>query len=982
MHILGAKLVLKKQQKTSKKDLKSSRRGFALATVLSASVAMLTVLTVAITLTTTIHTSLRRQQYALMVNIAKESGVAYAKACIAAQPESYKQWSDDKPLTPETDCVGAKMDGASDYVLNDSINHIQTSFKVTSADVQDGEAVSVNVSSALSLNRKTSNLVWKTYSSSGSYIAKTITTMVGWKQVSAGNNRTCAISTNDKLYCWGNNVNGEFGDKSSSQNPIPTEVYSDGVLKNKKIIMVSNGMSHVCAITDDYQAYCWGYGLNGRLGDGAQLTRTYPVAVAISGVAGLKGFKSIATGGYHTCAISTDDKPYCWGANTYGQLGNNSTSDSLSPVLVSGGGVLDGKAVISIAVGQKHTCALTSDNKLYCWGYNGNGELGNGQTVDSPVPVEITSSGDLAGRQIKAISSKSEASHTCAIAVDISLGNQVYCWGYGYYGQLGNSKSGNLAKSISPTAIVPSSDLRDKAINSVIVGSSNTCVLSSGAGGINQAYCWGQNDYGQVGTGSRSQLELLPNLVNGEVTVDKSVISISIGNLHGCMVVSNGKLYCWGRNSYGQLGADSYTDTYSPALIKETGYLYGKSIKSIAADGYFHSCAIADDNLAYCWGDNNYGQLGIGTVRNSRVPEPVYVGTASNQGVLYGKTIKSIVVSRLNAATCAIAADSSSPDLVYCWGRINDGTLATGSRPYSVVPYQVDASGTGMENKSVKQISMGRDYACAVLENNEVYCWGNNKNGKLGDGTVVSSAKPVKVVGLDGKTIESISSGWLHTCVLDSTGDAYCWGENSYHVLGNDSTTGVMSATPVKVSNSGLLSGKTILSISAGDYFTCVVASDNQAYCWGYNGQYQLGNSQVPASGSQIPVKVTSDALDQKSIKSVVSGSYNACLLTTDDQAYCWGDNGGGQLGSGVAGGTTGSPVKVNTAAVASLAGKTVKSISVGQYDSCLVSSDDKAYCWGYYTNGVLGNNSLTARFLPTALFTALDNKIKYSIQY
>ena len=238
------------------------------------------------------------------------------------------------------------------------------------------------------------------------------------------------------------------------------------------------------------------------------------------------------------------------------------------------------------------------------------------------------------------------------------------------------------------------------------------------------------------------------------------------------------------------------------------------------------------------------------------------------------------------------------------------------------------------------------------------------------------------MVGLDEKTIVSISSGWLHTCVLDSTGSAYCWGENSYHVLGNDSTTDVMSATPVKVSNSNALSDKTLLSISAGDYFTCVVASDNQAYCWGYNGQYQLGNAQAPPSGSQVPVKVISDVLDQKSVKSVVAGTYNACLLTTDSQAYCWGDNGGGQLGSGLAGGTTGAPAKVNTAAVASLKDKTVKSISVGQFDACLISSDDKAYCWGYSTNGVLGNNSLIARFLPTALFTALENKVRYSIQY
>ena len=290
------------------------------------------------------------------------------------------------------------------------------------------------------------------------------------KQTSGGWSRSCAIASDDKAYCWGYNSEGNLGNNSTANSRVPVAVNTSGVLAGKTIKQISAGSSHTCAIASDDKAYCWGYNSEGNLGNNSTANSRVPVAVNTSGVLAGKTIKQISAGSSHTCAIASDDKAYCWGYNSEGNLGNNSTANSRVPVAVNTSGVLAGKTIKQISAGSSHTCAIASDDKAYCWGYNSEGNLGNNSTANSRVPVAVNTSGVLAGKTIKQISAGS--SHTCAIASD----DKAYCWGYNSEGNLGNNSTAN---SRVPVAVNTSGVLAGKTIKQISAGSSHTCAIAS-----------------------------------------------------------------------------------------------------------------------------------------------------------------------------------------------------------------------------------------------------------------------------------------------------------------------------------------------------------------------------------------------------------------------------------------------------------------------------------------------------------------------
>lgn len=377
-----------------------------------------------------------------------------------------------------------------------------------------------------------------------------------WRQISAGGSFTCAVANNNKIYCWGDNSYGQFGNNTTTGSPVPILINLGGALSGKTIKSISVGSYYTCAIAFDDQAYCWGYNLEGELGNNSIVSSSVPVAVNTAGVLSGKTIKSIATGTVSVCVIASDNQAYCWGAsssnNNTGQLGNNSLADSHVPVAVSTAGVLSGKTIKSIAVGQDHACAIASDNLPYCWGGNWGGGLGNNSTVNSSVPVAVNTAGVLSGKTIKSI-----------IAAE-------------YY----------------------------------------TCVIASD----DQAYCWGDNSYGELGSGGASSSVPVAVSTAG-VLSGKTVKLITASNqYHVCAIASDNLAYCWGYNDYGKVGNNSLVDSHIPVAVIATGVLSGKTIKSISA-GSLHTCAIASDDLFYCWGANfAVGQLGNNSTVQSLVP--------------------------------------------------------------------------------------------------------------------------------------------------------------------------------------------------------------------------------------------------------------------------------------------------------------------------------------------------------------------------
>lgn len=395
---------------------------------------------------------------------------------------------------------------------------------------------------------------------------KTVGQFYKWKQVAAGGYATCAIEFDDHAYCWGLNEDGRLGNRSlpigySEGGEIPnftrSAVDTDGVLAGKTIKHIALSRVTSCAIASDNKVYCWGAGYDGQLGNNTFTTSSTPVAVDMSGALNGKTAKSIAAGYDHFCIIGSDDKAYCWGSNAWGGLGNNSTEDSPVPVVVDSG-ALSGKLVKSISA-DLTTCAVDFDNKAYCWGdymyMRGDGYY----SPNSLTPIELNVSA-LGGKTVKSI--QVGFSVTCLTASD----DQAYCIGNGESGELGN---GTTQISYSLVPVSQSGTLNGKTIKSMSTAAV-PCALASD----NQMYCWGYGSWGLLGNGA-SNMVLTPTAVKTSGSLSgryiKSFSTTSNNRWHYCVIADDDQIYCWGYNSAGQLGNNDTTTSFEPvhATLKE-----------------------------------------------------------------------------------------------------------------------------------------------------------------------------------------------------------------------------------------------------------------------------------------------------------------------------------------------------------------------------------------------------------------------------
>ncbi len=368
---------------------------------------------------------------------------------------------------------------------------------------------------------------------------------------------------------------------------------------------------------------------------------------------------------------------------------------SMSAVSISTQGTVSPSNSAFLTTGAGHTCALTSSGGIKCWGYNYDGELGNGTYTNSSTPVNV--SGLTSG-----VSSVSAGTyHTCALT---SSGG-VKCWGSNYNGQLGNSSYTSSSTPVSVTGLT-------NGVSAVSAGASHACALTS-SGGVK---CWGSNGYGQLGNGS-STSSSTPVDVTG---LTSGVSSVSAGTYHTCALTSSGGVKCWGRNSYGQLGNSSYTNSSTPVNV--TGLTTGAS----AVSAGYHTCALTSSGGVKCWGTNYDGELGNGTYTTSSSPVDAT-----------GLTSGTAAVSAGSYHTCALTSSGG----VKCWGTNYDGQIGNGTYTTSSIPMDV----SGLAN-SVSAVSAGGSHSCALTSSGGIKCWGDNYYGQLGNGTNSDSPTPASVI--------------------------------------------------------------------------------------------------------------------------------------------------------------------------------------------------------------------------------------------
>ena len=359
---------------------------------------------------------------------------------------------------------------------------------------------------------------------------------------------------------------------------------------------ISAGTAHSCAVLAGGQVRCWGYNFYGQLGNNGTTDSHVPAVVSPSSTGTVISARSLSLSNSFSCALLTERTVYCWGANDTtqysGQFGNNSTIGS--PIPVQGSSLTQ---VTAISTGSQHSCLLTSLGSVVCSGDNYVGELGNGATVNSLTPTNVTGIAS-------AISIGSGDNHSCAVLAD----GTAHCWGANDKGQLGN---GTTINSTTPVTVSGVSG----ATSVAAVQGASCALLATGA-----VQCWGY----PLGLSSINESQLNKTAV--AVSGITNAVSLTSGPAcgHMCALISDGTVRCWGGNGTGQLGIGTLVNRTTPVtVLQQDGIAPLTGVTSVACGGGY-TCAIGQAGQAYCWGGNSFGELGDGTTADSSLPVLVY----------------------------------------------------------------------------------------------------------------------------------------------------------------------------------------------------------------------------------------------------------------------------------------------------------------------------------------------------------------------
>ena len=801
-------------------------------------------------------------------------------------------------------------------------------------------------------------------------------------QLSLGFVHTCAISDTNDLMCWGYNDKGSLGDGTTVNKYTPTSISLGGIHATQ----IALGDYHTCAVDNADVLYCWGDNSSGQLGDDSKLDSLIPKVVQLvftempsqspSSAPSTSALPSanpststlpsalpstnpssnptnvptkdtsfvgtmVSLGGDHSCAADDLNYLFCWGYNNKGQLGNGSTVYKNTLTSISLGSESTSQ-VKKISLGYWHTCAIDTLDKLFCWGWNIHGQVGDASNIDRHTPTEI----DLGIVSSHAVQVSLGPYHSCAID---SL-NNLLCWGYNQYGQLGDGTSDHSKNS--PVVIVPGT--ASSYVIQISLGAVHTCAIFSN----DDLKCWGEDTSGQLGNGNNSS-RYTPTLIS--LGVDVTPTQIELGLVHTCAVDDQSALRCWGDNINGQLGDGSNTNRNTPTIV---------SLPSVVASiiqlslGYYHTCAISDTNDLMCWGYNYKGQLGDNTNANRNTPTSISLGGVYATQIALG-----------SYHTCAY--DNS--DVLYCWGDNGKGQLADGTNSDSLIPKVMQFIFTEMPSLSPStnptnvptkdvfisgtMVHLGFGHSCAADDSNYLFCWGWNDYGQLGNGMTLDKNTPTSIsLGSESTSqVQAISLGWEHTCAIDTLDKLFCWGWNIHGQVGDASN--IDRHTPTEI-DLGIVSSHAV-QVSLGPYHSCAIDSLNNLLCWGYNQYGQLGDGTSDHSKNS-PVVIVPGTASSYAIQ-VSLGTVHTCAIFSNGDLKCWGSSFYGQLGNG------GNSDRHTPTLISLGTDVTATQIELGGHHTCVVDDKSALRCWGSNINGQLGDGSNVDRNTPTPVSLPSD---------
>lgn len=567
--------------------------GFILPSIIVISIAIIAVMATMLVTGAASYKGNFTTYYQKLADEAAEAGSAYATACLTLSSHD-QTWGSNQSrpnLGPNTDCNGANSYPSNTYVYSDS--KVRSYFAVGNLDYSTPFSAQISAVGTVQVLRP-NGTVAQTFTSIQKKVISWPTEVTA-QMSDSGTNRTCAI-VNYQVYCWGYNGYGQLGDGRYAPEPngeekasivdsdVPVKVRQDaGVMAGKRIVKIFVAQYHSCALSEDGLVYCWGVNTHGQLGRGAAgNSAANAVPEQVQGALAGKVVTDIGGTNNVSCAIA-EGKIYCWGTNAVGLTGRNTTSGNTpTPTLVTASNTSTTlpttytATVLANSGSRSRSMCAIANAKAYCWGSNYNGALGDNTTTNRSVPTKVhEASGVLLGKTVTAISQDGflgngvnpavGGSHACVIASSI-----LYCWGDNSSGQLGN---GSKANSSAPVAVTASGALSGKTIQDVKLGIFHSCARASGG-----MYCWGAGSAGQVGDGTWNErtTPVSVALQPGNLTAS-NVISIGAGSNRSCAVITDGRTFCMGLNSTGQIGDGTTTNRNVPTeslFLRPTGNQY------------------------------------------------------------------------------------------------------------------------------------------------------------------------------------------------------------------------------------------------------------------------------------------------------------------------------------------------------------------------------------------------------------------------
>jgi alpha-tubulin suppressor-like RCC1 family protein len=677
------------------------------------------------------------------------------------------------------------------------------------------------------------------------------------------------------------------------------------------IRQIAVGTDHVLALDANGSVYSWGLNDVSQLGDGGTTTRSLPVKltdISLSGtqITTIPTMTAISAGHKFSAAIGANGKLYIWGSTPNGSINTRPTEFRSS--------------ITAVACGYGHAIFVSSASSgffgynVYAVGSNSSGQLGTSSTTNYTTAALIS------------VSSIVAVAAGTAFSVALSSSGYVYVWGSNASGQLGNASS--ASNSLSPICIsngnVTNSPFSVGAYPIVAIACGSDHVLALNSNG--QLYAWGSNQYGQCGTGSTAASLNLPTLVNGATTDSPIssgtfIVSMGCGQFHSMAMDVEGNVYTWGRNNFGQLAvipvATRTTSSldFAPLPTKVWPLVVQSSPVLMCSLQYGVHCASSGQarvcffrsstGRIYAWGANEYGAIGDGSTAGTVSPIPVVAARQISGGVVASSILTSSVriIAMAAGLNHSIAIDTQGN--LYAWGRNNGGQLGNGNTTASALPTKITTI-----SDPIPFITSGAGANLAITTNGRLYCWGNTLYA--GNNTSTRQASPV-LVNSDANScsitsttaIVNASAGTDHFVAVDSTGKVHSWGS---YLNGEQGYTPITAALLVPSSAlsaaNGALSGRIITSVSCGDRFTLALESTGDVWAWGMNNFGQLGRGNSTATDSTV-VRISGGNITDSALTSAVkivaisAGSAHSLALDSVGKVYAWGSGGKGQIGDG-----------------------------------------------------------------------------------